>query len=395
LRTLKHFGAYTVIFGIAFGLAAVIVHLLLAREYRTAASMRLTILANGGAEAVENRGPRESIDDALAKIVGSADEGLIWFDTQGTPRGTAGNTTPTGALSKRIAIHEKELDGSVQAMIARDPVRKALSDLDRDLAIATAVMMVAGGIVITVISNRSAAQMESTYRGVRQFTADAAHELRTPLAVITSNAESLEIVPPGDENGERRLANIRQAANQMRALMDGLLILARADEDAALDLHAIDLAACAGTVVDGYKAEADARNLRLSLHVTTRQTVYGRPEQVARIVANLIENALRYTPSGGAIDVTCWSERNAAWVEVRDTGVGITPENLARVFDRFWRAPDSRAGAGSGLGLSIARRLTRSHGGEITVASVPGRGSTFALRLPLRPKPTSERYTFP
>jgi OmpR-family two-component system manganese-sensing sensor histidine kinase len=394
LPTLRHFGAYTAVLGIAFGIAAVIVHLMLAREYRNAASMRLTILANSGAEAVENLKPHESVDDALAEIVGSTDEGLIWFDARGKRVGAAGNTNSTGALVKRITIHEDEIDGSIQAMIARDPARKALSDLDRDLAISTAVVMIAGGIVITVISKRSTVRIESLYRGVQQFTADAAHELRTPLAVITSNAESLERESAWDRGSEQRLANIRQAAAQMRTLMDGLLVLARADEDASLDLHAIDLAACVGAVVGDCEVLAAARNLRLSLYASAHQTVYGRPEQIARIVANLVENALRYTPPGGAIDVTCRSERNAAVVEVRDSGIGIVPDNLARVFDRFWRAPESRATEGSGLGLPIAQSLARSHGGEITVASAPGRGSTFTLRLPLRPKRSSEPYTF-
>lgn len=356
--------------------------------------MRLTILANSAAEAVENRGPAESVDDALAEIVGSTDEGLIWFDAHGKRVGAAGNTTLAGALVKRAEFHEKNIAGSVQAMIARDPARKALSDLDRDLALATAVVMIVGGLVITVISARSTSQVEAMYRGVQQFTADAAHELRTALAVITSNAESLDLVPAGQHGDLRNVANIRQAANQMRALMDGLLILARADDDAALDLHAIDLADCLGAVVGDCEAEAEAKNIRLRLHVAARQTVYGRPEQVARIVANLIENALRYTPAGGSVDVSCRSERNAAVVEVRDTGVGIAAEHLALVFDRFWRAPEFRGTEGSGLGLSIARRLARSHGGELTVASAPGSGTTFTLRLPLRPKRNREPYTF-
>jgi signal transduction histidine kinase len=385
LRTLRNFGTYAAVLGVCFGLAALLVHALLAREYRNAVQMRLTILANSGAEAVENRRAGESVDDVLAKIVGSTDEGLIWFDSHGNRAGSGGHTTGPGALSKTIAIHEDGIEGSIEAVIARSRVATALRDLDFDLAIGTAVVMIVGGIVFSVISRQMNAQLQTAYRTARQFTADVAHELRTPLAVIMANAEALEPGPAGGGYDERGVVNIRRAGRQMRALMDDLLILARADEDVTLDLHAIDIPACVGAVLAAYDGEASVRQVHLTLHVTARQTVYGRPEQVARIVANLIENALRYTQPGGAVDVTCRSGRSVAFVEVRDTGIGISSEHLERVFERFWRAPGSRAVEGSGLGLSIARSLARAHGGDITVVSPSGRGSTFALRLPLLP----------
>jgi signal transduction histidine kinase len=112
--------------------------------------------------------------------------------------------------------------------------------------------------------------------------------------------------------------------------------------------------------------------------------IYGQPEQIGRIVANLIENALRYTPPGGSIEVGCLAERNAALIEVRDTGVGIAPGDLKHIFERFWRGAGPSTPGRSGLGLSIAQTLARSHGGSVRVASIPSRGSTLTVSLPLR-----------
>ena len=108
------------------------------------------------------------------------------------------------------------------------------------------------------------------------------------------------------------------------------------------------------------------------------------PEQVARIVGNLIENALRHTPPGGLIEVSMTTERGAVLIEVADTGTGIAPEALGRIFDRFWRGAGPHAEGGAGLGLAIARGLARAHGGDVRVRSGLGTGSTFTIRLPLR-----------
>jgi two-component system, OmpR family, manganese sensing sensor histidine kinase len=163
------------------------------------------------------------------------------------------------------------------------------------------------------------------------------------------------------------------------------LILARADEGVTQDLHAIDLDHCVESIVQHYRVEALARNLTLTVHSHANQVIYGYPEQVTRVVSNLIENALRYTLAGGSIDIKAKVERGTALIEVTDTGVGIAREALDRVFDRFWRGGAARAVAGSGLGLAIARSLARAHGGDVWVRSRLGEGSTFTIRLPLRP----------
>ncbi len=126
--------------------------------------------------------------------------------------------------------------------------------------------------------------------------------------------------------------------------------------------------------------------LRLRTHAN--QTIYGEPSQVARIVDNLVENALRYTPPGGTVEIGHRADKDGAVIEISDTGIGLAPAQLERIFDRFWRASDRPAGEGAGLGLAIARSLARAHGGDISARSRPGEGSTFIIKLPLRPPRT-------
>jgi signal transduction histidine kinase len=113
--------------------------------------------------------------------------------------------------------------------------------------------------------------------------------------------------------------------------------------------------------------------------------VYGNPTQVERILVNLIENALNYTPRGGHVSVAVEPTRTATLIVVRDTGIGIAPEHVERIFDRFWRVEQARSQGGSGLGLAIARALARRHGGDVKVESRPGAGSEFVASFPIRP----------
>ncbi len=383
---LKHFAAYALTLGVVLAVAAIFVHLLVAREYRLNVAERLAIVAHDGEEALEHLAPGKPMEPALARVLGSPDEGLAWFDLHGHRVAASGMTATDDAAVENLRVHEKRANGWIRATISNGRVSTALRQLDLGLAIGTVIAMLAGGLIITAISARAIARIESALQRVYRFTGDAAHELRTPLAVITNNADRLAFDPGGDVGHERSLANIRQAARQMRELMDGLLILARADEGITQDLHAIDIGACVEAVARTYRAEAAARGLIVTVDSEPNQTIYGQPEQVARIIGNLVENALRYTSAGGSIDITCKGERGSAVIAVSDTGAGIDPGSLERIFDRFWRADGARVGEGTGLGLAIARSLARAHGGDVWVKSRQGEGSTFTVRLPLRPQ---------
>jgi signal transduction histidine kinase len=171
----------------------------------------------------------------------------------------------------------------------------------------------------------------------------------------------------------------------MTRTVEDLLLLARAETPIERELFAVELGERVALIVESRRALANERDVALGF-TPFRARVYGNPVEIDRIVGNLLDNALRYTESGGAVSIACVADRAGVTVRVADTGIGITPDDLPRIFDRFWRADAVRSRAGgTGLGLAIARALARRHGGDVSVRSRLGDGSEFALWLPLRP----------
>jgi signal transduction histidine kinase len=172
----------------------------------------------------------------------------------------------------------------------------------------------------------------------------------------------------------------------MRRLLDDLLILARASKSLEREMFVVPIDAMLARVNDARSASAAQKSLSLSVGSCGPLEIYGNPDQLERIVTNLVENAIRYTAPGGAIDVSCSTDSTSIRIVVRDTGIGIPAEYRERIFDRFWRGDNARAAdGGTGLGLAIARALAQRHGGDIAVAGQPGQGSIFTLSLPRRP----------
>jgi two-component system sensor histidine kinase BaeS len=230
--------------------------------------------------------------------------------------------------------------------------------------------------------NTMAERLDRTRDDRRSMLADVTHELRTPLTVVQGGLEAMvDGVHPMDED---HLAPILAQTEVMARLLDDLRTLSLADAG-ALTLHRepADLAAIAREVVAANVPLAKARGVTLATAGETRLVTEVDPVRVGEIVANLVANAVRYTPSGGRVEVEVTSEGDDAVVTVRDNGSGIDPEELPRVFDRFQRHADT---GGTGLGLAIVRDLAAAHGGtvEATSEGVPGRGSTFRVRLPRR-----------
>jgi len=223
----------------------------------------------------------------------------------------------------------------------------------------------------------------------RRFAADASHELRTPLTAISGHARMLDdwALEEDPERARRSVGAIRREAGKMQNLVESLLALTRGDEGAGLEVGRHDLAAVAEEAARAACAAADGK---VSVE-------YVRPEgevlaafdrdRVLQAATILLENAVKYTPQGGSVEVRLREEDGGAALEVSDTGVGIPEDELPLVFERFHRTDPSRADGGAGLGLSIARQIAESHGGEIHAHSSPGEGSTFTLLLPHRPHP--------
>ena len=214
----------------------------------------------------------------------------------------------------------------------------------------------------------------------RRLLADVSHELRTPLTVIQGSVEGMldGLYPADRAQLERLLAETRQ----LERLVEDLRTLALADAGALpIRREPTDLGALAADVVAGFERAAASASVRLEVATDDGPPAELDPLRVRQVVSNLVSNALRHTPAGGRVGVRVSHEPDAVTLEVADTGTGMDSEAAARAFDRFWRSGDS---AGAGLGLAIVRDLVVAHGGEVTLESAPGRGTTVRCRFPLR-----------
>lgn len=235
---------------------------------------------------------------------------------------------------------------------------------------------------LAVSFNSMAARLDRSREDRRALLADVTHELRTPLTVISGGIEAmLDGVHPIDAG---HLAPILAEAKVMDRLLDDLRTVSLA-EAGALPVHRepVDLRDLAAEVVAAHATAAMATGVDLRATAAEPVPADVDPVRVREILVNLVTNALRHTPSGGTVSVEARRDGDEALLVVRDTGEGIPAADLPRVFDRFHRRADS---GGSGLGLTIARDLATAHGGSITAesAGIPGRGSTFTVRLPTR-----------
>jgi signal transduction histidine kinase len=227
----------------------------------------------------------------------------------------------------------------------------------------------------------------------RRFAADASHELRTPLGVMEAELEVALRSAALPESARAVLASVREEVVQLARLVENLLVLSRAEARSAVELarRPVDLLELAGVVEARFRASAVNGNLDLTVEGSPAQA-WADPELILQALANLVDNALKYTPPGGAVRILV-ADSGQPRVEVRDSGPGIPAGELDRVFERFYRVDRSRrrTTGGAGLGLAIARRLVEAHGGRIAVASEPGRGTTFTVWLPPAPlrKPES------
>lgn len=227
-------------------------------------------------------------------------------------------------------------------------------------------------------------RLEAAIQRQREFTADASHELRTPLTIVLS--EISRGLKREREPAEYReiLSNCRHAASRMRSLVEGLLVLARQDENPQRQpRETTDLAAVAADALELLKPLAGERGI--TPHSDLQPAVcQADPAAISMAAANLITNAIRHQPSGGSVKVRVFTADGMAVLEVRDSGPGIAAEHLPRLFDRFYRVDTARGADGghTGLGLAIVRAIAESHHGSITVESIPGQGSVFRLSVP-------------
>ena len=229
-------------------------------------------------------------------------------------------------------------------------------------------------------------RLEEAFTQQRQFAADASHELRTPLTAIIGQIDVALGWPESADYYRATLAGIREQAQRLTRLATDLLFLARADaQPLPSAAEPIDLASLIPAVVTQLEPLAADRQHTLLVAPAPTGVVYGNEDQLIRMLLNVLDNAIRYTPSGGRVTLGCHRTNAMIEISIGDTGPGIAPEHLPRLFDRFFRVDRgrSRAQGGSGLGLAIAQSIAQLHGGQITVESIVGQGTTFTVQLPI------------
>ncbi|GLY97827.1 ATP-binding protein [Actinoplanes sp. NBRC 103695] len=234
--------------------------------------------------------------------------------------------------------------------------------------------------------NAMAEAVQSSEERQRRLIADIAHEMRTPLSNLRGYLEGLSdgVVEPSRE----LFVSLHEETLLQRRILDDLQELALAEAgDLTYTRTSFDLAELATNSATAHRAVAAEAGVELVVEAPGGTWVRADPERLRQVLGNLLTNAIRYTDRGGLVEIKARPEVFEAVLMVRDTGVGIAPEDVPRVFDRFWRADPARqrATGGSGLGLTIAHRIVTDHGGRISVTSTPGKGTTFVVRLPLDP----------
>ncbi|HEV8712181.1 MAG TPA: ATP-binding protein [Candidatus Binatia bacterium] len=236
---------------------------------------------------------------------------------------------------------------------------------------------------LAAVLNDMLARLERSFTAVRHFSADAAHELRTPLTILRGELEVALRSGPAEQEYHQVLGSCLEEVTRLSALVEDLLFLARSDSgNLNLARTPLDLAEVFADVVPALRALAETAEVTFAVADPPTVWVRGNRPMLFRLLFNLGENAIKYTPPGGTVEIGLSQDDSVAKVAVRDTGPGIAPEEQARIFDRFHRGDPARERGGTGLGLALARSIVLVHNGQISVESTPGQGSCFSVSLP-------------
>ena len=341
-------------------------------------------------EAAERVDANERLQDlstgveARDSVLATIREGVALFDSDG--RVAYANPALKELLGRRFETVHEVIPLAVRAAVqdvgaGADTVERELTVGDR-IVQATAIPALPSGAVVLVVRDVTTARGVERLR--RDFVANASHELKTPVASMVALSETMSGATSDPEAMRRFLARLQQEATRLASLVQDLLALSRLEEG-IVSHERVHLRGVVGGEVERLRARATEANLKLIAVDIEDVVVEGTESDLSLMVHNLIDNAVRYTPSGGEVRVSLRRRERTAILEVGDTGVGIPSRDLDRVFERFYRVDPgrSRETGGTGLGLSIVRHVAESHGGRASAASVLGAGSTFRVEIPL------------
>ena len=373
---------------------------------------RLVVIAESIADfPLPSSGTQTDLQEAR-KDFASTHQQLEWFSgRQNRPLARLGELQNLGPLPKRNP-HKKiywqegadwlavvrpvdaagsDFDGSPRIWLrvseSLEPTEARLHQLDLALAVAVILAIVLSAAASLLLTRKAVQPLEISLRRLRQFSLDASHELRGPLAALAANAEMGLLDGDGEPLRQRkRFEAIASATAQMEVLVEDLLLLARQDEGRLDHPRQLNLAQLLEEQLNLHRDGFALRQQQLDAEIEPQLMLQGQVTLLQRLLRNLLDNAKRYTPAGGTVTVQARRRGSLITVSIADTGIGLSPDQLPRVFERFWRASSDRSQGGAGLGLAIANRICLAHGGSIRVTSQQGKGSCFLVELPALPK---------
>ena len=248
---------------------------------------------------------------------------------------------------------------------------------------------------LSLALNHMIERLDAGFQYSRRFVADASHELRTPLTVLRGELEGLVQEPRLTPEWRERLGSALEEVERLANIVEGLFSISRLDAgEAAAEWVKFDLAQLASATADQMSLLAEDKHIQVKCAASQAVWMEGDRSRLKQVVVNLLDNAIKYTPQGGAVGLTVGTQDSRAVLEVADNGIGIPPEALPRVFDRFFRVDKtrSREQGGAGLGLSIVKSICAAHHGRVDVSSTPGHGSRFRVEFPLVPGPANNNH---
>jgi heavy metal sensor kinase len=241
---------------------------------------------------------------------------------------------------------------------------------------------------LSISLNRMIERLDEAFQHINRFSADASHELRTPLTILQLELEGIAQNHRWDAALRDQIGSALEETHRMSRIVESLLAISRLDAgEVKMDKTRLDLGGLAASTANEMSLLAEEKSIRLRTHATPGVHVEGDRTRLQQIIANLVDNAIKYTQAGGEVEINVVIEGNTAVLEVSDNGPGIPSHALPHVFERFYRADKarSRASGGAGLGLSIVKAICAAHNADIKVSSQEGRGSCFRVELPLLP----------